>query len=186
MGALLGRPHCVQAGPGDRRAVPIGGGGVLTGSGDAHGSENRHEHLLGRRHVVVGRGPGSLGSTIALVLDDSAGLAPVETSVGSTWVRAIGVGAGVGGEHERELPSTGAVLGAGSPRCSHPCVLGLPPGPQLTLDGVPVCSVVEAAVDVALLGRYYERIADHAASMARRIIYIVTGDFPEDAYWPQP
>ena len=109
MGALLGRPHCVQAGPGDRRAVPIGGGGVLTGSGDAHGSENRHEHLLGRRHVVVGRGPGSLGSTIALVLDDSAGLAPVETSVGSTWVRAIGVGAGVGGEHERELPSTGAV-----------------------------------------------------------------------------
>ena len=45
---------------------------------------------------------------------------------------------------------------------------------------------VEAAVDVALLGRYYERIADHAASMARRIIYIVTGDFPEDAYWPQP
>ena len=45
---------------------------------------------------------------------------------------------------------------------------------------------VEAAVDVALLGRYYERIADHAASMARRIIYVVTGEFPEDAYWPQP
>ena len=45
---------------------------------------------------------------------------------------------------------------------------------------------VEAAVDVALLGRYYERIADHAASMARRIIYVVTGEFPEDEYWPQP
>ena len=45
---------------------------------------------------------------------------------------------------------------------------------------------VEAAVDVALLGRYYERIADHAASMARRIIYVVTGSFPEDEYWPQP
>lgn len=45
---------------------------------------------------------------------------------------------------------------------------------------------VEAAVDVALLGRYYERIADHAASMARRIIYVVTGEFPEDTYWPQP
>ena len=45
---------------------------------------------------------------------------------------------------------------------------------------------VEAAVDVALLGRYYERIADHAASMARRIIYVVTGSFPEDAEWPQP
>lgn len=39
---------------------------------------------------------------------------------------------------------------------------------------------VEAAVDVALLGRYYERIADHAESMARRVIYIVTGEFPED------
>ncbi|HET9873577.1 MAG TPA: phosphate signaling complex protein PhoU [Propionibacteriaceae bacterium] len=45
---------------------------------------------------------------------------------------------------------------------------------------------VEAAVDVALLGRYYERIADHAASMARRIIYVVTGQFPEDEVWPQP
>ena len=45
---------------------------------------------------------------------------------------------------------------------------------------------VEAAVDVALLGRYYERIADHAASMGRRIIYVVTGSFPEDDYWPQP
>jgi phosphate transport system protein len=45
---------------------------------------------------------------------------------------------------------------------------------------------VEAAVDVALLGRYYERIADHAASMARRIIYVVTGEFPEHEYWPQP
>lgn len=45
---------------------------------------------------------------------------------------------------------------------------------------------VEAAVDVALLGRYYERIADHAASMGRRIIYVVTGQFPEEDYWPQP
>jgi phosphate transport system protein len=45
---------------------------------------------------------------------------------------------------------------------------------------------VEAAVDVALLGRYYERIADHAASLARRIIYVVTGKFPEHEYWPQP
>ena len=45
---------------------------------------------------------------------------------------------------------------------------------------------VEAAVDVALLGRYYERIADHAASMGRRIIYVVTGQLPEDIGWPQP
>jgi phosphate transport system protein len=37
---------------------------------------------------------------------------------------------------------------------------------------------VEPAVDVALLGRYYERISDHAVSMARRIIFLVTGQHP--------
>jgi phosphate transport system protein len=35
---------------------------------------------------------------------------------------------------------------------------------------------VESAVDVALLGRYYERIADHAVSLARRVVYLVTGE----------
>ncbi len=39
-------------------------------------------------------------------------------------------------------------------------------------------SGVEAAVDIALLGRYYERIADHAVSMARRVVYLVTGQHP--------
>ncbi len=34
---------------------------------------------------------------------------------------------------------------------------------------------VEAAVDIALLGRYYERIADHAVSVANRVIFVVTG-----------
>lgn len=34
---------------------------------------------------------------------------------------------------------------------------------------------VEAAIDVALLSRYYERIGDHAVSMARRMIFQVTG-----------
>ena len=43
---------------------------------------------------------------------------------------------------------------------------------------------VEAAVDVALLGRYFERIADHAVGMGRRIIYIITGDLPEGENWP--
>ena len=33
---------------------------------------------------------------------------------------------------------------------------------------------VEPAVDIALLGRYYERIADHAVSLARRVVYLVT------------
>jgi phosphate transport system protein len=34
---------------------------------------------------------------------------------------------------------------------------------------------VEPAVDVALLGRYYERIADHAVSVARRVVFLATG-----------
>src|SRR6478752_5350694 len=37
---------------------------------------------------------------------------------------------------------------------------------------------VEPAIDIALLGRYYERIGDHAVSMARRLIFIVTGEHP--------
>ena len=37
---------------------------------------------------------------------------------------------------------------------------------------------VEAAVDVALLGRYYERIADHAVSIANRVVFVVTGENP--------
>ena len=37
---------------------------------------------------------------------------------------------------------------------------------------------VEAAVDIALLGRYYERIADHAVSLARRVVFLVTGQHP--------
>jgi phosphate transport system protein len=35
---------------------------------------------------------------------------------------------------------------------------------------------VEAAVDVALLGRYYERIADHAVAVAGRVVFVVTGE----------
>jgi phosphate transport system protein len=37
---------------------------------------------------------------------------------------------------------------------------------------------VEAAIDIALLGRYYERIADHAVSVANRIVFVVTGENP--------
>ncbi len=32
-----------------------------------------------------------------------------------------------------------------------------------------------AVLDLALIGRYYERFADHAVSVARRVIYLVTG-----------
>jgi phosphate transport system protein len=35
---------------------------------------------------------------------------------------------------------------------------------------------VEPAIDLALLGRYYERIGDHAVSMGRRVVYFVTGE----------
>ena len=34
----------------------------------------------------------------------------------------------------------------------------------------------EAAVDITLLGRYYERFADHAVSVAQRVIWLVTGE----------
>ncbi|WP_300678002.1 phosphate signaling complex protein PhoU [Nocardioides sp.] len=37
---------------------------------------------------------------------------------------------------------------------------------------------VEAAVDLALLGRYYERIADHAVSVSNRVVFVVTGEAP--------
>jgi phosphate transport system protein len=40
---------------------------------------------------------------------------------------------------------------------------------------------VEPAIDMALLGRYYERIGDHAVSMARRIVFLVTGQHPVSA-----
>ena len=35
---------------------------------------------------------------------------------------------------------------------------------------------VEAAIDVTLLSRYYERYADHAVSVTRRVVNVVTGE----------
>jgi phosphate transport system protein len=40
---------------------------------------------------------------------------------------------------------------------------------------------IESAVDIALLGRYYERIADHAVSVANRVVFVVTGELPVGA-----
>ncbi len=37
---------------------------------------------------------------------------------------------------------------------------------------------VEAAIDMTLLGRYYERYADHAVAVAQRVTFIVTGQRP--------
>lgn len=43
---------------------------------------------------------------------------------------------------------------------------------------------VAAAVDVTLLGRFYERFADHAVEVARRVIFQVTGKHPDDEDLP--
>jgi phosphate transport system protein len=37
---------------------------------------------------------------------------------------------------------------------------------------------VASAVDVTLLARFYERYADHAVAVARRVVYVVTGEMP--------
>ncbi|MEU8980251.1 phosphate signaling complex protein PhoU [Streptomyces sp. NPDC048309] len=39
---------------------------------------------------------------------------------------------------------------------------------------------VETAVDVTLVGRYYERFADHAVSVAKRVVYLVTGEYADE------
>jgi len=36
---------------------------------------------------------------------------------------------------------------------------------------------IETAIDMTLLGRYYERFADHAVSISRRVYYSVTGEY---------
>jgi phosphate transport system protein len=43
---------------------------------------------------------------------------------------------------------------------------------------------VTAAVDVTLLSRFYERFADHAVEVARRVIFQVTGSYPVDEVVP--
>jgi phosphate transport system protein len=39
---------------------------------------------------------------------------------------------------------------------------------------------VEHAVDITSIGRFYERFADHAVAVARRVVYLVTGQMPEE------
>jgi phosphate transport system protein len=38
---------------------------------------------------------------------------------------------------------------------------------------------VRPAVDITLIGRFYERYADHAVALARRVVYVVTGRMPD-------
>jgi phosphate transport system protein len=37
---------------------------------------------------------------------------------------------------------------------------------------------VAAAVDITLLARFYERYGDHAVAVARRMVYVITGQMP--------
>ena len=53
---------------------------------------------------------------------------------------------------------------------------------DLLTEGIDVS--IEEAVDVALLGRYFERYADHAVAVGRRVIYIITGESPAGEDWP--
>ncbi|MCX6493832.1 MAG: phosphate transport system regulatory protein PhoU, partial [Rhodococcus sp.] len=39
---------------------------------------------------------------------------------------------------------------------------------------------VPAAVDITLLGRFYERYSDHTVEVAKRVIFLVTGARPTD------
>ncbi|GDX16584.1 phosphate transport system regulatory protein PhoU [Actinomycetes bacterium] len=39
---------------------------------------------------------------------------------------------------------------------------------------------IETAIDMTLIGRYYERYADHAVSVARRVYFLVTGSYASD------
>lgn len=36
---------------------------------------------------------------------------------------------------------------------------------------------IECAIDVTLCGRYFERFCDHAVSVARRVVFLVTGEY---------
>ena len=36
---------------------------------------------------------------------------------------------------------------------------------------------IETAIDMTLLGRYYERFADHAVSISHRVYFLVTGEY---------
>ena len=38
---------------------------------------------------------------------------------------------------------------------------------------------VSSAVDVALLGRFYERFADHAVEIGKRVVFEATGGLPD-------
>jgi phosphate transport system protein len=46
------------------------------------------------------------------------------------------------------------------------------------IDGLVSAPTTAGAVDVALLGRYLERLGDHAVDIAARAGFVVTGEMP--------
>jgi phosphate transport system protein len=56
-------------------------------------------------------------------------------------------------------------------------VLSLAPADEAT---------VQQAVQIALVGRHFERIADHAVTISERVVFMVSGEFPvRDADRPE-
>lgn len=49
---------------------------------------------------------------------------------------------------------------------------------QVFKDLIDISPNTEAAIDIANVGRLYERIGDHAVSIAGRVIFFVTGQYP--------
>jgi phosphate transport system protein len=45
-------------------------------------------------------------------------------------------------------------------------------------------ATVQRAVQIALVGRYFERIADHAVNVGERVEFMVTGSFPDEVPAP--
>ena len=39
---------------------------------------------------------------------------------------------------------------------------------------------IETAIDMTLIGRYYERFGDHAVSISRRVYFMVTGEYASE------
>lgn len=49
---------------------------------------------------------------------------------------------------------------------------------QVFKDLIDISPKTEAAIDIANVGRLYERIGDHAVSIAARVVFFVTGQYP--------